>query len=168
VNLVPAEAGSKRLLLVEDVEALHRFKLSKETLYALVGPLDSMVLLRRDLSQLMSPDTAKQKVYAEKGYCDMGGMSDLPSNAILKNGEVVGLWEYDPASAAIAWMPFSKPDTAMKQAVAQMEAFVRDQLGDSRSFSLDSPNSRIPKINALRKAQAAAASQSAAQGKTYG
>ena len=37
-------------------------------------------------------------------------------------------------------------------AIAKTEAFVREQLGDVRSFSLDSPASRKPKIEALRAA----------------
>jgi hypothetical protein len=48
-----------------------------------------------------------------------------------------------------------KPDAALNRAVAEMEAFVREDLGDVRSFSLDSPQSRIPKIEALRKAAVA-------------
>jgi hypothetical protein len=38
--------------------------------------------------------------------------------------------------------------------VRDTEHFVRDQLGDARSFSLDSPKSREPKIKALRAASA--------------
>jgi hypothetical protein len=33
-----------------------------------------------------------------------------------------------------------------------MEEFVRGELGDARSFSLDSPKSRVPRIQALRAA----------------
>ena len=36
-------------------------------------------------------------------------------------------------------------------AVANTEVFVRDQPGDARSFSLDSPKSREPKIARMRK-----------------
>lgn len=154
LKLVPMESGSERLLLPEDAEAFHAFEPTNATHYALVGPVDSMVLLRRDLSQLLSPEAAKKKVYADKGVCDMGGLSDLPSHAILKNGKIVGLWEFDPASQSIAWMPFIKPDTAMKEAVAEVEAYAREQLGDVRSFSLDSPKSRAPRIQALREAVA--------------
>jgi len=32
-----------------------------------------------------------------------------------------------------------------------MEAYVRDQLGDARSFSLDSSASRRPRIEAIRR-----------------
>jgi hypothetical protein len=33
-----------------------------------------------------------------------------------------------------------------------MEEFVRGELGDARSFSLDSPKSRVPRIQELRAA----------------
>jgi hypothetical protein len=42
-------------------------------------------------------------------------------------------------------------DKALDAAILRTEAFVRDQLGDARSFSLDSPKSRAPKVAALRK-----------------
>ena len=35
------------------------------------------------------------------------------------------------------------------RAVERTERFVRDDLGDARSFSLDSPKSRAPRIEAL-------------------
>ena len=35
---------------------------------------------------------------------------------------------------------------------ARTEAFVRDELGDARSFSLDSIKSRLPRLAALRSA----------------
>jgi hypothetical protein len=41
------------------------------------------------------------------------------------------------------------------RAVAHTEAYVRDQLGDARSFSLDSPKSRAPRLAALRSVGAA-------------
>jgi hypothetical protein len=159
LGLAAVENGSERFLFPEDLERFYSFEKPKQTHYVLISPLDSIVLLRRDLSQLLSPENAKRKVYADRGYCDMSGLSDLPSNAILRDGEIVGLWEYDPQSASIAWMAFGKSDAGMKDAVAKTEAFVRDQLGDARSFSLDSPKSRMPRVEALRKAHAATSSR---------
>jgi hypothetical protein len=37
----------------------------------------------------------------------------------------------------------------MKNAIAATEEFIRDQLGDARSFSLDSPESRSARIEVL-------------------
>ena len=52
-------------------------------------------------------------------------------------------------------MTFAGANKALREAVERMEEYVRTQLGDARSFSLDSPKSRAPKIEALRKAAGA-------------
>ena len=87
----------------------------------------------------------------DKGCSSGGTLTELPNNAILDRGRIVGIWEYDPTTASIVWASFVKPDSALKQAVSKTETFIRDQLGDARSFSLDSPKSRVPRIEALRK-----------------
>ncbi len=46
---------------------------------------------------------------------------------------------------------FGVKDKALDAAVKATEAYVRADLGDARSFSLDSPKSRAPKIEALRR-----------------
>jgi hypothetical protein len=157
LQLKALEDGGERLLLPEEVDAFHAFEPLKEGRYALVSPLDSMLLLRRSLSELLPAEAAETMVYADKGYCAIGALADLPSYAILKNGEIVGLWEYDPQTSSIAWIAFAKTNVAMQRAVAQTESYVREQLGDVRSFNLDSPKSRVPRIEALRKASATAA-----------
>jgi len=75
---------------------------------------------------------------------------ELPGPAILDRGRIVGLWEYDPASESIAYATFVKKDSLLKKAVAVTEEYIRKQLGDARTFSLDSPKSRAPRIEALR------------------
>lgn len=84
----------------------------------------------------------------------MGTLSDLYSNAILDRGAIIGLWEYDPEGSKLVCCTFTRPDKSLREQIAVTEEFVRNQLGDARSFSLDSPKSRIPRIQALRKAQA--------------
>jgi hypothetical protein len=49
------------------------------------------------------------------------------------------------------WSSFGIKDKAMESAVAVMEEYIREQLGDAPSFSLDSPKSRAPRIAALKK-----------------
>jgi hypothetical protein len=153
LGLVPAEAESDRLMFPEDRDQFARFKPPVKPIYALVSCMDSMFLLRRGLSELMTPQAAKAKVYGDKGVVELGGLSDLYSNAILDRGTIIGLWEYDPEAKAVVWTTFTASNKALREAVEQTEAYIRDQLGDARSFSLDSPKSRIPRIEALRKAQ---------------
>ena len=151
LRLEPLSAGDDRLLLPADRAAFDSFQPPKEPHYVLVSNLDSIFLLRRDLKSLLDRKDLEQQAAGEEGGGAIGGLMDLPSPAILDRGRIVGLWEYDPESESIAWTCFVKKDRALQDAVARTEEYVRAQLGDARSFSLDSPKSRVPRIAALRK-----------------
>jgi hypothetical protein len=153
LGLAPLEAGSDRLLFPEDRDALHAFRPPVKPRHALVSGLDAIVLLRRDHGSLLDQKDAASKVMSDRALGALGGLSDLPSHAILDRGRIVGLWEYDPASATIAWAAFGARDRDLLAAVERTERFVRDDLGDARGFSLDSPKARAPRIAALRRAR---------------
>ena len=138
------------LVLQEDAEALASFRPPREPQYALVSSLDAISLLRRDLPGLLDARDLSRQVMADKATRDLGGLTDLPSHAILDRGRLVGLWEYDPETSTIAWCSFGGKNKALAAAVARTETFVRDELGDARAFSLDSPKSRAGRIAALR------------------
>ena len=150
LKLVPCESGSDRLMPAEDREQYERCTVPKAPRYSLVGGLDSMLLLRRELSSLVNAEDAKRKVPSGKDSVVLGGLADLESHAIFDRGRIVGIWEYDPARESIAWIAFV-PGEPLAETVAKTEEFVRTQLGDMRSFSLDSPASRAPRIATLRK-----------------
>ena len=140
-----------RLMFPADREQFERFKVPAKPQYVLTGSIDGMMLLRRDVKGLLAPEDLTRRVVGERGAVVAGGLMDLPSHAILDRGRIVGLWEYDPGTDSIAWMSFIAENRALKEAVQRTEEYVRSDLGDARSFSLDSPKSRIPKIEALRK-----------------
>jgi hypothetical protein len=152
INVSPIKPGDPRLMLPHLRENFEKFVVPKTPQYVLTSSLDGLWLLRRDLKSLLDPSDLKSKVPGEKGPIQLGALKELPSHAILDRGRLVGLWEYDPHRGSIEWMSFGEKDAAMKKAVAKMEGYVRDQLGDARSFSLDSPASREPRLKALRKA----------------
>lgn len=151
LGLVPVEEGSDRLLFPEDREAFEAFRVPEEPQYALVSSIDSLVLLRRELKSLIDPRDFDRRVAGEKALVAAGGLTDLPSHAIFDRGRLVGLWEFDPETGTIAWSAWIEKDEALRRAVAETEAYVREELGDARSFSLDSPKSRAPRIAALRQ-----------------
>jgi hypothetical protein len=155
LGLVPFPGDDERLILPEDRDRYERFKPASTPQYALVSSLDGLTLLRRDLATLLDRADAKRKTMGGRAACELGGLTDLPSHAILDRGRLVGLWEYDQETQSIAWWSFVKKDKALKEAVARTEAFVRDDLGDARSFSLDNSRSRVPRIEALRRAASA-------------
>jgi DNA glycosylase AlkZ-like len=152
LKLEPLAPGDDRLLLPGDRAKLEAFNPPKDPHYVLVAGIDSAILLRHNLEWLLDPKDLGREVFAEKGFKPIGELTDLPNHAILDRGRIIGLWEYDTATGAIAWISFVKKDKSLQNAVARTEQYVRERLGDARSFSLDSPKSRVPRIEALRKA----------------
>ena len=145
-----ADSG-ERMMLPVDREEFEKFKVPSKPQFVLTGSIDGMLLLRRDVKGLLAPEDFDRKIFGERGFMPAGGVMDLPSHAILDRGRIVGVWEYDPGTDSIAWMSFIGENRALKEAVQRAEVYVRSDLGDARSFSLDSPKSRVPKIEALRK-----------------
>jgi len=132
-------AGDDLCLLPEDHETFLKFQTPKHPQYSLVSSLDGIGLLRGALKDLLTPEDRDK---------DLKGQ--FPAHAILDRGRLIGRWEFDTATGTIAWASFVPRDKALEKAVHEMEAFVREDLGDARSFGLDSPKSRVPRIEALR------------------
>ena len=151
LDLQPLETGSDRLMPRYLRKEWDAFIVPATPQYALLGSLDSLVLLRRNLTDLINAEDQNRMVPGEKGSCELGGLSDLPSHGIFDRGRLVGLWEFEADSGRIAWASFTKPGPALKDRVAATEAYVASELGDARSFSLDSPKSRASRIEGLRK-----------------
>jgi hypothetical protein len=151
LGLVSLAEGDARLIAPADLEALRSFKVPKKPQYVLVSGLDSISQHRRDSASLVMDADAGHPLL-KKDVKPGSRLYDLPDHAILDRGRVVGLWEYDPASESIAWCAFVPRDKALEAAVKKTESYVREQLGDARSFSLDSPKSRAPRIEEIRAA----------------
>jgi hypothetical protein len=157
LELEPPGAGDARLMLPDERKELISFARPAKPSYRLVSSLDGMLLLRRDLLSLLDERDREGRAFDEKGGSPaLGSLTDLPNHAILDRGRLVGLWEFDPDEGRIVWTAFVRPDAALEQAVAETERYVREDLGDARSFSLDSPKSRAPRLRALRAAAAPA------------
>jgi winged helix DNA-binding protein len=152
LGLVPAENGGGRLLLPDDVDAFREFEPPDEPRYSLVSSLDAISATRRDVQTLLDAKDRDRKVLSEAGERPLTALSDLPAHAIIDRGRLVGIWEYDVDTSSIVWATFGvKKGKALESAIEETQAFVRDQLADARSFSLDSPKSRGPRIEAIRR-----------------
>jgi hypothetical protein len=148
VETLKLEPTADDLLLPASLRGeFEAFKPGKEPQYHLLTSLDSLLLLRNDPAIFLDPKDRGHPLLARPG----AALIELPSPAILDRGRLVGLWEYDPERESIAYTAFGKKEAALKKAVAETEDYVRTQLGDARTFSLDSPKSRAPRIEALRK-----------------
>lgn len=75
----------------------------------------------------------------DKSLKNLIGLQDLPSNAIVDRGRIIGLWEFDALKQEIVWNSFVPADKQLKEVVSATEKFICEQLRDARSFSLDNP-----------------------------
>lgn len=134
--------------LIKDYE---NFKMPVEPIYRLVSSVDSLLLLRRDIPSFLDKTDAKVQMATEKGLKLVGGLQDLENNAILDRGRLVGLWEFDPDRQEVVAYAFAgEINAALRREIAETERFIAEDLGDARSFSLDSPQSRGKKLKSLR------------------
>lgn len=140
------------MLLPEDLAAWTAFEAPATPHYSLVSSLDPITANRREMASLIDAKDRERAVVVNATAKPVGALVDLPSHAILDRGRIIGLWEYDVDSGSIAWGTFGRrKDRALVAAVEATEAYVRDQVGDARSFSLDSPKSRVARVEALRR-----------------
>ncbi|HTQ53130.1 MAG TPA: crosslink repair DNA glycosylase YcaQ family protein [Bryobacteraceae bacterium] len=139
------------MLLPEDRARWEAFRVPKQPQYALVASLDGITLLKRNTKDVIDAADLKNPLFRKKGYAG-GNLADLPSHGIFDRGRLIGLWEYDLDSRSVAWASFVARGKELTAAVEETAEFVTAQLGDARSFSLDSPQSRKPRIEALRAA----------------
>lgn len=147
-----AVADESPLLLPQAMlESFTTFRVPTEPQYSVVSSLDTIVAARRNVIDLLDPRDHDHPVVADKSTQPVGRLSDLPSHALLDRGRLIGLWEFDPEAQDIVFALFrGRPDAALRAAITRTATYVRDELGDARSFSLDSPKSRAPRIAALR------------------
>ncbi len=146
------DVGDGLLLPAELVDEYEAYTVPDRPRYSLLAGIDALVLLRRDHRALLAPGDQDRAVPGDK---PLVGLADLPDHPIVDRGRIVGLWQYDADAERIVWWAFepAEDESALLAAVARTEAYVRDQLGDARSFSLDSPKSRAPRLAALRSAR---------------
>jgi hypothetical protein len=117
--------------------------------YSLVGNLDSYLLLTRSSRLWLHDADHAQVIPTDKGLRPLSELPDPGAHVILDRGRLIGVWEFDADQGRIAWATWTKPDEVLRAEIETAERYIRNDLEDARSFSLDSPASRQPRIEAL-------------------
>ncbi len=141
---VTTAAGDTLWMLPDDVGRLAAFEEPSEEQIQLLAGSDSLVLLRRNAADLLAEDDRDRDVLAPQAL-----QADLPDHPILDRGRIIGLWQYDPGRERIVSWLFAGATPAVTRRIAEVEAWIRDDLSDFRAFSLDSPASRQSRIDRL-------------------
>ncbi|MDD0859996.1 crosslink repair DNA glycosylase YcaQ family protein [Arthrobacter alpinus] len=136
-------------MLPADAEAAANFaRPQEEQIQLLLAGSDSLFLLRRNSADHVAEEDKGLGIGKEK----LALTADFPDHPIVDRGRIIGLWQYDPGAERIAFWTFQPPAAAVAQRIKEVETFIREDLGDFRSFSLDSPSSRQTRIDALNAA----------------
>lgn len=149
LNLVPVE-GTDLFIHADNEADFRNFEVPKEPVYRLITALDSLFLLRREVESLFDPKDLAGTGENEKRGGGLVASNDLRNHAIVDRGRIVGLWEYETSSQSLVTALFVPMNEELESEIRRTEAFIRDELGDCRSFSLDSPKSRQATIDQLR------------------
>ena len=147
-----AEGGDALWMLPDDVDRLAAFEEPAAEQIQLLAGTDSLFLLRRNAADLLAEEDQHKPALESLAL-----QADLPDHPILDRGRIIGLWQYEPAKERIVPWLFHGPTPAVTARIAEVEAWIREDLGDFRAFSLDSPASRQKRIDALAASAAASA-----------
>ncbi len=113
--------------------------------------LDNLILLTRNLA--LHIDEADRPLIAqiEGKELPKGSLFDLDNHPIFDRGRLVGLWAFDEPNQELVYTAWAGDIDLIAQRAADTETYIKEQLGDARSFSMDSTKSRQPRINLLRE-----------------
>lgn len=140
----------------ETIDAIRATAVPAEPSVRFVGSLDNLVHLRREVAPIVA-DADRDVTVGGGGFtsapaatgAQVSTVLDLPHHAVVDRGRLIGVWDYDVDAAAIVCKVWDEP-AGTREALAEATRFVRDDLGDARAFSLDSPQSRGERLAALR------------------
>lgn len=80
--------------------------------------------------------------------------SHLASRCIVRGGRLIGLWEVALASREVVWAPFGAVEPAIEAELArearELAAWIADELGHGRTFSIDNDERVAARAAALR------------------
>lgn len=147
-DLAPCPDDPGRFLLPEDVADYESAERTAGRI-VLVSSIDPWLHSRRNLPTVLDPDDAERTVPYGKALAGANALRDLDSHPIVQDGVVVGMWEFDHERQEIvywAWRRSAEVDAAVRET----GGWIAKELGDFRSFSLDSPKSRVGRIEQLR------------------
>jgi hypothetical protein len=150
LDLVPLPQDPELLILREELAEFEAFEAPEAPSYRLLSCLDTAILTHTDYSRLFTPEAYQRCLSFQGKDRVVGILKELGYNAIMDRGTVIGLWEYDSANKEIVRLTFEPETPALREEISRTRTFIADQLGDARTFSLDSPKSRQPKLDRLR------------------
>jgi hypothetical protein len=132
-------------LRIDDVPILPR---RSDDAITLLPFRDNLFGLHRGLAPFLDDDDAE--VMDTSGRAILARDAEmLHHNAILCGGVLRGIWEFD--GERIVSKSFSKPPRGLHATLSEMEAFIREQIGDHKYYAFDSGGTRAKRVGFVRR-----------------
>ena len=77
-------------------------------------------------------------------------LASLHHNAIVVDGELRGIWEYDQSAEQVIWRMFRKT-RGVEEAIAELQHFIREELGDHKFYAFDHGRTREVRLTFIRQ-----------------
>jgi hypothetical protein len=145
---VPTASGDVLWMLPADVERLAGFEEPGDEQIQLLAGTDSLVLHRRNSADMFADEDKGKKVLDTT----LALQADLPDIRSWTAGGLLACGSTIRQGADSGVDVQDQPTMAVTGSIGEVETWIREELGDFRSFSLDSPASRQLRIDALDEA----------------
>ena len=76
-------------------------------------------------------------------------LESLHHNAIVADGELRGIWEYDPGEEKVIWRVFRKT-SGVEAAISELQTFIQKELGDHKFYAFDHGRTRDVRLAFIR------------------
>jgi hypothetical protein len=110
---------------------------------------DNLFNLRRSIAPFVDDEEAEVLDWKNR-VVRATSLESLHQNAILADGALVGVWEFDQDAERIVARTFGAKPRGLDAAIRETERFIREQLGDHRYYALDTATSREPRLAFVR------------------
>lgn len=122
--------------------------------WALLPFRDPFLAQRAGVSALIDPRHASVKIGGWNGKSTpLGEVASLHHHAVICDGRLAGVWEYDAPEREIVIATFDKlapkPRAALAAVVEEMRTFIREDLGDLTFYALDHAAARAARVGAV-------------------
>ncbi|MBS1714258.1 MAG: winged helix DNA-binding domain-containing protein [Armatimonadetes bacterium] len=148
------DVGDGLLLHRHDLKAFQGFEAPQAPTCVFVGPIDNVSHLRAGLADLIDPADGDLAVMGAKSSEKLSSVTELSNHAIYDRGRLIGVWDFDPSSQELVYAAWSGDRDFVAHRAQETRAFVAGQIGDARTFSLDSPVSRKHRIEGIKALRA--------------
>jgi hypothetical protein len=112
-------------------------------------PYRDPFVARRRPPAVLASDPRARILDANTTPVAIGTAKKIPHHAIVCAGELVGVWEYDPGTTRVVprvWSTDRRVKTGVKDAAAETERFIRQQLGDFKLSAVDPDDRRARRV----------------------